>query len=106
MQDWTTQILGSRFSGIWTRASDGARFDCTVSSKNKLMFNAVQSSDVNSEATKQMIPDPNIGYTVNISKSSITDDGQSHIKGCYDWKGLISWPNNSDKSLWIKGKLF
>ena len=70
------------------------------------MFNPVQCSDVNNEVTRQTVPDPHIGYTVNLSKAIITDDGQSHIKGCYDWRGLITWPDHSDRSLWIRGKFF
>ena len=98
--------LGLRFSGVWTESSDGSQFKCTVTPKNKLECISIQEDDVNIGSTETISNKQKSVYTVNISKSSITDDGKSNLKGIYHHRGYIIWQRNNDKNVWIKGKFY
>ena len=89
----------SKFSGLWTRSSDGAKFECILTSKNKLKFGCLQKTDENNvdRVTENL-------FSFHSSKKTITDEGKSHIKGIYNHKGFITWHENDNQIIWIKGE--
>ena len=89
-----TLNIGTRLSGIWTRASDGARFDCLVTPSHKLECSFLQEIPT--------VDESRLVYTPNILKATIANEENSEIEGIYNRKGLIIW-KTSEKAIWIKG---
>ena len=91
----------SKFSGIWTRPSDGEQFDCILTPKNKLKFTVLQTEAKHNDHHESKKFD-NV-FTVNLHKRTITDDGKSNVKGIYNPNGFIVWTENITNILWMKG---
>ena len=74
------------------------KFECVLTSNNKLKFVCLEKNDEKNvcQATENLL-------TFHSSKKTITGEGKSRMKGVYNHKGLITWKENDNQIIWIKG---
>ena len=71
----------------------------------------MHEKDAIKDTTKSLTDDQELVYTLNvfnltITYSTVMDDEKPRVSGIIHRDGRITWGNNCDKNIWIKGMFY